>query len=112
MNASGITYTATDATPKTSPEPGLVRQVLAWNPQLMMVRHTFTKGWKGARHSHPHHQMVYIVRGHILFEAQGNKWDLRAGDCLVVDGGVDHEAAALEDCEVLDVFTPYREDYA
>ena len=112
MTANGVTYTASDATPKTTPEPGMIRQVMAWNEHLMMVRHTFAKGWKGARHSHPHHQMVYIVRGHILFEAKGQKWSLRAGDCLVVDGNVEHEAAALDDCEVLDVFTPYRQDYA
>lgn len=112
MTASGVTYTSTDATPRTAPEPGMIRQVLAYNPHLMMVRHTFTKGWSGARHSHPHHQMVYITRGHILFEAEGKQWDLRAGDCLVVDGNVEHEASALEDSEVLDVFTPYRQDYA
>jgi len=109
---SGVVYTATDATPKTTPEPGMVRQVLAYNPQLMLVRHQFTKGWVGARHSHPHHQVVYIVRGHLLFEAEGKKWDLRTGDSVVVDGKLDHQASAIEDSEVLDIFTPYREDYA
>ena len=67
MYTKGVTYTATNATPMTTPEPGMIRQVLAYNPQLMMVRHTFSKGWAGARHSHPHHQMVYVTRGHILF---------------------------------------------
>jgi len=109
---SGVVYTATDATPKTTPEPGMVRQVLAYNPQLMLVRHQFTKGWVGARHSHPHHQVVYIVRGHLLFEAEGKKWDIRTGDSVVVDGKLDHQASAIEDSEVLDIFTPYREDYA
>jgi quercetin dioxygenase-like cupin family protein len=112
MTKSGVVYTATDATPLTAPEPGMVRQVLAYNPHLMIVRHKFTKGWAGAKHSHPHHQMVYVVSGHILFEAEGKKWDLRAGDSVVVDGGLEHQASALEDSEALDVFTPYREEYA
>lgn len=112
MKESGIVYTATDATPVSTPEPGMLRQVLAYNPQLMMVRHNFTKGWVGAHHKHPHHQMVYIVSGHIVFEAEGKKWNLRAGDSVVVDGDLDHQASALEDSEVLDIFTPYREDYA
>ncbi len=112
MKENGVVYAATGATPKTTPEPGMVRQVLAYNPRLMLVRHQFTKGWVGARHSHPHHQMVYVVRGHILFEAEGKKWDLRTGDSVVVDGNLDHQAMALEDSEVLDIFTPYREDYA
>ena len=112
MSESGVVYTATDATPVTAPEPGMERQVLAYSPHLMLVRHTFKKGWNGARHSHPHHQMVYIVRGHIRFEAEGKSWDLRAGDSVVVDGNIDHQASALEDSEVLDIFTPFREDYA
>jgi quercetin dioxygenase-like cupin family protein len=112
MSESGVVYTATDTTPVASPEPGMLRQVLAYSPQLMLVRHTFKKNWNGARHSHPHHQMVYVVRGHIRFEAEGKSWDLRGGDSVVVDGNVAHQASALEDSEVLDIFTPFREDYA
>jgi len=112
MSDSGVNYAATDATTTTSPEPGMVRQVLAYNPHLMLVRHTLEKGWKGTRHSHPHHQMVYVVRGHIKFQAQGKSWEMHAGDSIVVEGGVEHEAAAFEASEVLDVFTPYRQEYA
>ena len=112
MSESGVVYTATSATKVTTPEPGMFRQVLAWNPHLMLVRHTFEKGWKGARHSHPHHQMVYVVRGRIRFEAEGKSWELGPGDSLVVDGGVEHEASALDVAEVLDIFTPYRQEYA
>jgi quercetin dioxygenase-like cupin family protein len=112
MSEAGVIYTATDATQVTTPEPGMRRQVLAFSPHLMLVRHTFEKAWNGARHSHPHHQMVYVVRGRIRFEAEGRSWELKTGDSLVVDGGIAHQAAALEDSEVLDVFTPYRQDYA
>ena len=112
MEASGVVYTPTGATPVTEPEEGMQRQVLAYSPQLMLVRHHFVKGWVGARHSHPHHQMVYVVKGHIRFEAQGQSWELRAGDSVVVDGNVEHQASALEASEVLDIFTPFREDYA
>jgi len=112
MQESAVIYTATDATKVTTPEAGMQRQVLAYNSHLMLVRHTFEKGWKGARHSHPHHQMVYVTRGHIRFEAEGRSLEMRAGDSIVVNGGVEHKAAALEASEVLDVFTPYREEYA
>ena len=84
MNERGVIYTATGATPVGSPEPGMLRQVLAYNPQLMLVRHTFTRGWNGAPHSHPHHQLVYVTRGHIRFEAEGKTRDLRGGDGRVV----------------------------
>lgn len=112
MAEEKVVYVATGTPPKTTPEPGMVRQVLAYNPHLMMVRHNFVKGWVGGEHSHPHHQMVYVVHGHILFEAEGKQWHMRAGDSVAVDGGLPHKASALEDSEVLDVFTPYRADYA
>jgi quercetin dioxygenase-like cupin family protein len=112
MSESGVAYKASDAGTVTRPEPGMVREVLAYNSRLMLVRHRFEKGWSGAMHSHPHDQLVYIVGGHIRFEAEGKSWELRAGDSVVVSGGVGHHASALEESEVVDVFTPYREDYA
>jgi quercetin dioxygenase-like cupin family protein len=109
---SGVVYTPTDATPVTAPETGMTRQVLAYSKDLMLIRHHFVAGWSGARHSHPHHQLIYVTRGHIRFQAEGKTFDLHAGDSLVVDGGIAHQAQTVEESEVLDVFTPYREDYA
>jgi quercetin dioxygenase-like cupin family protein len=112
MIEGGVVYMATDASAILSPETGMKRQVLAYSQQLMLVRHHFVQGWVGARHSHPHHQLIYVVRGRIRFDGGGKTVELRSGDSLVVDGNVEHQATALEDSEVLDVFTPYREDYA
>lgn len=98
--------------PGYSPEPGLIRQVLAWNEKLMLVRHLMEAGWEGARHSHPHEQLVYIVRGHLRFMSGGSTFEAFTGDSFIVQGGVEHQASALEESEVLDVFTPAREDYA
>ncbi len=96
----------------TVPEPGLRRQVMAFSPGMMLVRHRMEKGWVGARHSHPHEQMVYVVSGHIVFDYAGGSLEARTGDCFLVPGDVEHQASALEDCEILDIFTPFREDYA
>jgi quercetin dioxygenase-like cupin family protein len=101
-----------DQDPKTfTPEPGMRRQVLANTDQLMLIRHFFEADWVGARHSHPHHQLVYVVSGAIRVEVGGKTFDAHAGDSFIVDGGVEHQARALETSEVLDVFTPTREDY-
>jgi quercetin dioxygenase-like cupin family protein len=96
----------------TVPEPGLSRQVMAYSPSLMLVRNHMAKGWVGARHSHPHEQMVYVVSGRIVFEQPGQSFEACAGTNFIVAGGVEHQARALEDSEVLDIFTPMREDYA
>jgi quercetin dioxygenase-like cupin family protein len=96
----------------SNPEPGLRRQVMSYSPSMMLVRHRMQKGWVGARHSHPHEQMVYVVSGHISFKHPGGVFEAKAGDSFLVAGNVEHQASAFEDSEILDVFTPYREDYA
>jgi quercetin dioxygenase-like cupin family protein len=95
----------------SSPEPGLERQVLAFNPNLMLVRHEMQKGWQGTRHSHPHDQLVYVIRGHVRFAGGQSTFEATEGDSFIVPGNMEHQACALEESEVLDVFNPYREDY-
>ena len=95
-----------------TPEPKLKRQVMSFSPSLMLVRHTMTDGWAGARDSHPHEQLIYIVRGRIHLQQPDGAAMLGPGDSLLIPGGVEHQASALEDSEVLDVFTPMREDYS
>ena len=94
-----------------SPEPGLERRILANNPNLMLVEHVLEAGWAGARHSHPHDQLVYVLRGRIRASVGSDTFEAAAGDSFVVDGGVEHQAWALEPSVVLDVFTPTRDDY-
>jgi quercetin dioxygenase-like cupin family protein len=111
MTKNGVVYTPATATTMSSPEPGMQRQVLAYNHNVMLVRHHFLKGWKGTSHSHPHEQLVYVVAGRIQFDGDGKTIELRSGDSVIVEGNVEHQATALEDSEVLDVFAPCREDY-
>lgn len=112
MKESGLVFAPASAAVRTVPEPGMQRQVLAFNQNLMLVRHQLSKGWEGASHSHPHEQLVYVVTGCILFTAGGRTIEMRSGDSVVVEGGVAHQATATEDSEVLDVFVPYRKEYA
>lgn len=95
----------------SQPEPGLARRVGAANDKLMVVEHRMEKGWAGARHSHPHEQVVYIVSGHLKVTCGNTTFDVRAGDSFVVKGGIEHQASAVENSHVIDVFTPCRNDY-
>jgi quercetin dioxygenase-like cupin family protein len=112
MTSTEIKVIRSNPQAMSTPEPGLRRQVMSYSPAMMLVRHTMTKGWVGTRHSHPHEQMVYIVSGRIRFEHPAGTFEAGPGDCFLVPGGAEHQASALEDCEVLDVFTPMREEYA
>ena len=112
MSDNKIEVTHSEAAGMTTPEPGLKRQVMSWTPSMMLVRHTMEKGWVGSKHSHPHEQLVYVVNGHLAFEHPGGRFEIKSGDSFLVPGDVEHQAFALEESEVLDVFTPYREEYA
>ncbi len=96
---------------ESEPESGLKRRVLAYNDKLFLAEHEMVKGWVGKVHSHPHDQIVYVVRGHLRITCQGNAFEIRTGDTFVVRGGVEHGAAAIQDSLVVDIFTPCREDY-
>lgn len=111
MPAPRVIFAPSHASTPSAPEPGMLRQLLAYNEKMMLVRHHFTKGWKGTCHSHPHEQLVYVVTGCILFQGGEETVELRSGDSVIVEGNIEHQATALEDSEVLDVFVPFREDY-
>jgi len=106
-----IVVTKGESVPKTDPEPGLTRKVLAYNEKLLLVEHQMVKGWTGNLHSHLHEQIVYVVSGRLRVLCQGETFEVHSGDTFVVRGGVEHGATALEDSVVVDVFTPCREDY-
>jgi quercetin dioxygenase-like cupin family protein len=111
MEALDYTIVPNEAAVSQMPEPGMIRQVLAHNSKLMLVRHFFEEGWVGARHRHPHEQLVYVVRGRLHVEMAGTIFEIGEGGSFVVEGDVDHQASALQASEVLDVFTPVRADY-
>lgn len=95
-----------------SPEPGLLRRILAHNDKMMLVEHRMERTWVGKRHAHPHDQMVYVIKGRLRFSCgKEEEFEAREGDSFVLKGGIEHSAFALEPAIVLDVFTPYREDY-
>jgi quercetin dioxygenase-like cupin family protein len=99
------------AAKESAPEPGLTRRILAYNDKLFLAEHQMVEGWVGTLHSHPHEQLVYVVRGHLKVSCQGQTVDVRTGDSFLVRGGIEHGASAVEDSVVIDVFTPSREDY-
>jgi quercetin dioxygenase-like cupin family protein len=95
----------------SSPEPGLTRRVGAYNDKLFLAEHRMEKGWVGARHSHPHDQVVYIVSGHLKVIGGDKEFEVKTGESFIVKGGIEHQATALEPSVVIDVFTPCRLDY-
>jgi unsaturated pyranuronate lyase len=97
--------------PAEPAEPGVTRQVLGHDAELMMVRVTFDAGAVGKMHSHPHRQVTYVERGRFRFTLNGREAEVGAGDCWFVPPHAPHGAVALEAGALIDVFTPARADF-
>lgn len=97
--------------PEFHPDQGVTRRVLAETDQLMVVSFRFNAGARGKLHSHPHVQSTYVASGSFEFFRGGEAFNLKAGDSLVIPGGVEHGCLCLEKGELIDNFTPRRDDF-
>lgn len=94
-----------------APDPGITRQVLGYDGELMLVRVVFEKGAVGTPHAHPHRQVTYVESGAFEVTIDGETETLRRGDSFFVEPDLLHGAVALEAGELLDVFAPARETF-
>ena len=62
-------------------------------------------------HSHPHEQIVNMLKGTFELVVDGTSYVLSEGDVLVIPGDVAHSGRSHTDCRILDVFSPVREEY-
>lgn len=97
--------------PTVSPDRGVERTVLAESPELMVVSFRFETGAEGKLHSHPHVQSTYVARGRFRFFRNGETHELKPGDSLVIPGHAEHGCLCLEEGELIDCFTPRRDDF-
>ena len=97
--------------PPLQPAPGVTRQVLAESPDLMVVSFRFDTGAEGVLHQHPHLQSTYVARGRFRFFRGGVAYELAAGDSLVMAAQEEHGCLCLEAGELVDCFSPRRDDF-
>ncbi len=89
----------------------MVRRVLSYTDEVMVVQNHFQKGAVGALHHHPHTQITYVVSGQFEFEIGGEKKVVNPGDSMLKRDGVEHGCVCLEEGILLDIFAPMREDF-
>ncbi len=90
---------------------GVIRQVLAESPDLMVVANDFVAGARGAMHHHPHTQATLVQSGRFTFTVAGETFVVGPGDCFVVPPDAEHGCQALEAGRLIDTFTPRRDDF-
>jgi quercetin dioxygenase-like cupin family protein len=96
----------------------LISRKLIWSERMMLGQVFLKTGAIVPAHEHHNEQFTYILSGALRFwlgahaDAPGDVYtDVRAGDVLVIPGGLRHRAEALEDTLDLDVFNPPRQDW-
>ena len=90
---------------------GATRQVLSDSDELMVVRFAFQAGGTGALHHHPHIQSTYVESGRFSFTIDGEQIDVSAGDSFVIPSNSVHGCECLETGDLIDTFTPRRDDF-
>ena len=90
---------------------GVSRRVLAESPEIMVVEFTFAEGGKGLAHSHPHVQSTYVKCGRYRFTVGDETFEVGPGDAFVIPSGAEHGCVCLEAGELIDSFTPRRDDF-
>ena len=86
------------------------RRVLA-GKHGMIVWWKIEAGAHAGAHQHPHEQIVWMLKGKMEFRIDKERRVLEAGGIVVIPGGAEHEGWCHEDCELVDVFAPPREDF-
>ncbi len=92
--------------PADSPMP-LIRRQRVIGENVMVSRVVLEQGFHLAVHQHDNEQITCVLSGLVRFTfADGSTADLGPGDVLELRGNVPHGADALEESELLDIFSP------
>lgn len=86
------------------------REVLNSDGSLMAVKVELAEGFTGDTDQHPEEQISYIEKGKVEFEVRGVKRILSKGDIQYIPSNVEHKVKVIEECIILDIFTPIRKD--
>lgn len=62
-------------------------------------------------HSHFHEQVTKLISGSFELTLQGETKVMKQSDIVVIPPHAVHEGRAIDDCVMMDVFSPVREDY-
>ncbi|NMB49799.1 MAG: cupin domain-containing protein [Bacteroidales bacterium] len=90
---------------------GMQRMILGYDDRIMMVKMHFDAKAEGSMHTHPHSQCTYIISGKFVFTIGEEKKTVSAKDALYIAPDVPHGVTCIEEGELIDVFSPTREDF-
>ena len=78
---------------------------------MTVARIRLRRGTLVEQHEHVNEQVATVFRGRMKFVLGEEEHVVSAGESIVLPPNVPHAAEALEDSDVLDVFSPARDDW-
>jgi len=94
---------------------GVSLDSLAIGEKSMVTKMNYVKGNFATTHQHPHEQCGYVISGEYRLKVEMPEENidilLHSGDSYAIPGNTPHSFEVIEGGEVVDVFTPQREDY-
>jgi quercetin dioxygenase-like cupin family protein len=90
---------------------GLKRKIMGYDDNIMLVHVAFENGAIGSVHKHHNSQVTYVVSGVFDITIDSKTKRLKTGDSFFVPTNVLHGAVCIEKGELIDVFSPIREDF-
>ncbi len=98
--------------PRVQRAPGIDRVTLTYDEDTMMCWFYLEKGAVLEMHTHVESQNGIVISGRINFlKGDGEVLELKAGDAYYFASNDPHGSEVLEDTELLECFTPARDDY-
>jgi quercetin dioxygenase-like cupin family protein len=85
--------------------------VLSHGPESMITKMLYKSKDNVPFHKHPNEQSGYVLSGKYRIRYAGNDQIIEPGDSYSIPGNVEHRIEILDPGEILDFFTPPREDY-
>ena len=100
-----------DQIPSVETLKGIFRKTLVYNNNIMLCHFYLKKGSEVPIHSHEQDQVGYVIRGKLQFFTPNHEFIASKGDSYLFNSNEKHGAKVLSDSEVIDIFSPFREDY-
>lgn len=85
--------------------------VLSIGEKTMVTKMSYKQGDEVPFHSHPNEQSGYVISGKHKIIFQDSNEILNVGDSYSIPENILHSWIVIEAGEVIDVFSPIREDY-
>ncbi len=95
---------------KEQVNPLYQRQVIQ-SDTMTLVRVHLKKGCVVPEHSHPNEQVSMIQQGALQFIISGKEHVVKTGEVMRIAPNLVHSAQAVEDCVMVEVFSPRRDEW-